>query len=293
MSIERTLLRQPEAAIPQRYERIIRMRQEFLERQATGNVVVRGEELQWSQNRQGLSLSYLNPLTEGTCTREWVVFVHDIKRHSGMHRHQGGLVIFVLEGSGYTILNGEHEDWKAGDLLLLPLIPGGIEHQHFNHDESQGCKWIAFLYMPYWDLVSSEMAQVELHPDYQQNASAVSSAVLSEGALGKRLDAPDLASPASGDGATLLDRMLALRDEQRRQWQTGRKVIRLEDTSLEHNQIGPMRWYMHPLTTGACLNSLVVYTIELPPNSRTARYHYQGGSVGYILEGSGSTVING
>ena len=41
-----------------------------------------------------------------------------------MHRHQGGLALFVLDGRGHTIVNGVTHDWEAGDLILLPVAPG-------------------------------------------------------------------------------------------------------------------------------------------------------------------------
>jgi gentisate 1,2-dioxygenase len=43
--------------------------------------------------------------------------------------HQGGLVIYVLEGEGaegrgYTILDDERYEWEAGDVMTLPLRQG-------------------------------------------------------------------------------------------------------------------------------------------------------------------------
>ena len=75
--------------------------------------------------------------------------MHDIKTVSGKHRHQGGLLIYVLEGKGYSIVNGERKDWQKGDLVLLPMVPGGVEHQHFNVEPEKGAaRWIAFINMP-------------------------------------------------------------------------------------------------------------------------------------------------
>src|SRR5690242_9499378 len=68
----------------------------------------------------------------GSALNQWLVFQHDIHTHSGKHRHQGGLAIFVLEGEGYTEVDGVRIDWEAGDLILLPIKPDGCEHQHFN-----------------------------------------------------------------------------------------------------------------------------------------------------------------
>jgi hypothetical protein len=43
----------------------------------------------------------------------------------------------------------------TGDLILLPIKPGGCEHRPFNRHADQSCKWIAFIYNPLHDEVAS------------------------------------------------------------------------------------------------------------------------------------------
>ncbi len=149
------------------YEVLYKKSNDFIERQMAGKVVVTEEDREWIQTRQGKLLVYIqSEFYTDHCLQSFRVFKHDIQAHSGKHVHQGGLVIFVLEGEGHTIIDGERYDWEAGDLILLPVKDGGVEHQHFNRDPEKGCKWIAFIYWPYWDLLASEMTQGELSPDY-------------------------------------------------------------------------------------------------------------------------------
>ena len=60
----------------------------------------------------------------------------------------------MITGKGYSVVDGERIDWQAGDLLLLPIKPGGVEHQHFNINPGSECRWIAFSYMPFFDHVA-------------------------------------------------------------------------------------------------------------------------------------------
>jgi gentisate 1,2-dioxygenase len=99
--------------------------------------------------------------------QDWRVFVHDIKTHSGKHRHQGGLVIYVLEGRGYSVVDGERKDWEKGDLLLLPIKPGGVEHQHYNLEPGKGCRWIAFLHEHVMENLALLIEQTEESPQYR------------------------------------------------------------------------------------------------------------------------------
>jgi hypothetical protein len=56
--------------------------------------------------------------------------------HSGRHKHLEAL-IYVLEGEGYSEVQGRNEPWKSGDLLHVP--PAMFEHEHYN-DSSLWCK---------------------------------------------------------------------------------------------------------------------------------------------------------
>src|SRR3954453_701014 len=163
--MERTRERE-RGSIPETpYEIFIRSRREFLERQETGQVVVKPSDREFYLTRQGRLMYHLNPeIHKNTPLQDWRVFSHDLKTRSGKHRHQGGLVIYVIVGTGYSVVDGERVDWQAGDLLLLPIKPGGVEHQHFNLQPGADCRWIAFSYMPFFDHVASEFTQTEVSP---------------------------------------------------------------------------------------------------------------------------------
>jgi hypothetical protein len=51
---------------------------------------------------------------------------------SGVLRHQGGIVHFVAEGSGYTTLDGAEHAWEQRDVIALPIRPEGVTFQHVN-----------------------------------------------------------------------------------------------------------------------------------------------------------------
>lgn len=161
--------RDREASAFNTYDVVMNYRKDYVEQQMKGKVVIRSTDREWEMTRQGKLKYYLQPHQfDDHALRDWMTFVQDIRKHSGSHRHQGGLVIFVLEGKGYTVVDNKRYDWEAGDLLLLPPKPDGVEHQHFNAEEGSGCKWVAFIYMPIWDAVSGEMTQGQLSPDYKK-----------------------------------------------------------------------------------------------------------------------------
>lgn len=166
--VERVRDREPEASAPLPYDIMMKDRAAFVERQMTGKIVIKASDREWRQSRQGRAKWYLNPYVfTDTVLQEWAVFIADVRKHTGKHIHQGGLVLFVLEGKGWTVVDGVRYDWEAGDLVLLPIKPGGVEHQHFNTNPEQGAKWMAFIYWPFKAPLASELKQVENSPDFR------------------------------------------------------------------------------------------------------------------------------
>jgi hypothetical protein len=152
------------------YERNMRQRKQYTERNAQGPVVIKRSDREMFQARQGKLLYYLCPNNhKETPLQHWRVFIQEIRTCSGKHRHSGGLTIYVLSGTGYTVIDGERLDWKKGDLVLLPMKVGGVEHQHFNLGPAdKPAMWIAMINIPVSDYLASDLVQIENSPDFKE-----------------------------------------------------------------------------------------------------------------------------
>jgi mannose-6-phosphate isomerase-like protein (cupin superfamily) len=159
--------RERERPVVLSYDEHLRKNQEEVKRQSSGKVVVWPHERPFRIGRQGKVRHYLYPgeLTT-TCTQDWNVFVHELPpgKPSGKHRHQGGLVIFVLEGHGKSWVEGKEYEWKPGDIMILPLRIGEVEHQHFNLDPDKPAYWIALINKSVLSQLASETKQIEISP---------------------------------------------------------------------------------------------------------------------------------
>lgn len=94
-------------------------------------------------------------------------------------------------------------------------------------------------------------------------------------------------------GRNLWDELIKLRDEQRDDLKKSVWLIRGRDMPDEVNRQGIMRWYMHPLLRGNCINTLQVFVQTIPPGSRSGRLHHPGNQVIYVWRGQGYTTIDG
>ena len=84
-----------------------------------------------------------------------------------------------------------------------------------------------------------------------------------------------------------------IRDEQRGRMKKGLQVVKEKELPLETNQMGQMRWYMHPSIKDTALSTMIFFQQEIPPGSRSGRIKFQGGQVILILEGKGYSIIDG
>lgn len=147
------------------YEAAIEAQDRVLERGRKGKTLVRDEDRPWEITRQGRIRYFLHPdMYPDTALQEWRVFSQEIRTQSGKHCHQGGVAIYILEGMGYTVADGKRYDWEKGDLLTLPVKPGGVEHQHFNTNPAGPSRWIAFVYLPLANHVALHLEQIEVAP---------------------------------------------------------------------------------------------------------------------------------
>jgi quercetin dioxygenase-like cupin family protein len=148
-----------------------RQRQQYRD----GIQVIKEAELPLEVSRQGLMRWYLHPAIKDTCLSVLMFFQQEIPpgSRSGRLKFQGGQVMMITEGRGYTTIDGVKHAWKAGDVVNLPLRANGIIVQHFNADQQQPAKFVAV--EPNWvEGVSVDRGcgfeQLEDAPEYRRNA---------------------------------------------------------------------------------------------------------------------------
>jgi gentisate 1,2-dioxygenase len=88
---------------------------------------------------------YMHPAIKDTILSTHLFFEQEIPPGSrtGRLKFQGEQVMYILEGKGYTVLDGVKHHWKAGDVVNLPLRKHGIVIQHFNEDPEKPAKFVA------------------------------------------------------------------------------------------------------------------------------------------------------
>jgi gentisate 1,2-dioxygenase len=102
-----------------------------------GAWLIKGKEVPWEENRQGKMQWYLHPALEDTAIRSMMFFRQEIPPlgRTGAQKSPGGQVIYIIQGRGYTLLDGVRYDWQEEDVVNIPIRADGVVVQHFNADK--------------------------------------------------------------------------------------------------------------------------------------------------------------
>ncbi len=143
--VEKEAVREKEAEVPSKthYDDNMHRHNEQNVLAKKGKKLIKAKEVPFEINRQGIVRFYCAQGFKELTNDDWRLFCHEIRQHSGQHRHQGGIYLFVIKGKGYSVVDGKRYDWSAGDLICLPIKKGGVVHQHFNLD-GKPSRWVAF-----------------------------------------------------------------------------------------------------------------------------------------------------
>jgi hypothetical protein len=127
------------------WDELFRLRDEQREEKKNAIQVIRGADLPTEINRQGTMRWYLHPSIRDTELQTLMFFEQTIApgSKSGTYKFQGDQVMLILEGRGYTLVDGIKHRWEAGDVLNLPIRKPGIIVQHVNEDPNAPARFVA------------------------------------------------------------------------------------------------------------------------------------------------------
>jgi quercetin dioxygenase-like cupin family protein len=297
------------------YQEWVERRNEYTRRQFEDRIVIDQGDVVREMSAMGECLYYLDSsVYPERALSDWRSFVMDMPTSTGKHTHQGGLVIYVLEGAGWSVLDGVKEEWVAGDLLLLPIKAGGVEHQFFNAQPGSPCRWLSAINVPMFNNLGSEFTQQDYAAEYGLGSGQPNGWIPPYLRGTPSLDPSGAAtSPTPGlnhlpvevfansderrqalDGRDLFAELVSIRDSQRKGWR-GRGLTRVAGEHLpwERSEFGRVKWFMHPLIFDTCIRTHVVFEQRLDPGESSALVRHQGNAFVYVLAGRGRTRLDG
>jgi gentisate 1,2-dioxygenase len=175
------------------------------------------------------------------------------------HRHQASALRFIMEGRGaYTVVDGEHLEIGARDLVLTP---NGTWHDHGVNAEGTQCIWQDGLDIPLMNSLDANF--YEVHPDVVQKPAPLSRAGWSKPY-----------SPVF-----------------RYRWDESYEKLKYSPHRSEFD--GLVYKYANPLTGGPIMPTIGAQLQLLQPKEQTRAHRHTGSVIYQVARGRGWSVIAG
>jgi uncharacterized cupin superfamily protein len=123
------------------YDKWLKFWDDSQEQKKSSRAVIHEEELEWVETPQDYRIALMAGPENGFRTWGSEVTIADIPAgsHTGKHEH-GEEGIYIVEGEGFSVINGVRYDWETGSVLWIPF---GGQHQHFN-TSSETARYLSF-----------------------------------------------------------------------------------------------------------------------------------------------------
>lgn len=117
-------------------EQLLDLRDHQREERGNGLTVIRGDEAPWEQSPIGAVKWFTHPLLRDRAISSLMIYEQKLPPGGRGARMQypGGMVVYVIEGHGHTVIDGQVFPWVKDTVIQLPLRPDGIVYQHVNDD---------------------------------------------------------------------------------------------------------------------------------------------------------------
>jgi gentisate 1,2-dioxygenase len=201
------------------------------------------------------------------------------------HRHTVEAIIYWQTGFGYSIIDGVRYDWKAGDILCVPMFAW---HRHVNNSDEYAY-YVASTTGPLSMGLGQAVYEDERYPQffvYAQQGEKAMRALAPGGTEEFDSRRASLDNEAQQFYAEQVS--FAFHEEQRRR--EGKVLRKGEDIVLQPTVMGHMA-YAIDARLGFHVKAMSTIIAEVPPGKHSGSHRHLYDEIDYILAGKGRVVI--
>ncbi len=221
------------------------------------------------------------------------------KRQLG-HRHTVEAVIHILDGHGYSVIDGVKYPWEAGDSICVPVFGW---HRHVN-ESGRDLLYVAATTGPFSMAMGIAIYEEEEYPEYwvfAQKSKEAMETLIPGGAEGpaerSRIDFdPDRWKPlndtidAERSAAELYYEQLTYAREEEKRRRAGKVIARGKELRFGSTPMGRMAYVVDP-RLGYHVKLLSTLIAEIPPGKHSGAHRHIYEEVNYVLSGEGYSII--
>lgn len=282
----------------------IRFGKEELERRRKSPVHVRAEEIE-AQLREHYHVYIVDPRL-GFNQRTFRFWIN--RRSAGEemeftgwklgHRHTVEAVIYILQGRGYSVIDGVEYPWEAGDLICVPVFAW---HRHHNQSD-EDLVYVAATTGPFSLAMGIAIYEEEKYPEYwifAQKGEEAMKTLIPGGAeipaasrvpLDPSAWKPEGAESEPLSPARLYYEQLAFAFEEEKRRRAGKVLVKGRDLRFGSTPMGRLAYAVDP-RLGFHVKLLSTLIAEIPPGRRSGAHRHIYEETDYVLAGEGYSII--
>jgi mannose-6-phosphate isomerase-like protein (cupin superfamily) len=211
------------------------------------------------------------------------------------HRHLIDAVIYIVEGTGYSIIDGVRYDWTSGDFMCVPTFAW---HRHVNLTD-QPVTYVASTSTPYSQSIGVSIHEDERYPEYwvfAQKSEEAQKTLIPGGAETPADGFPGSKSVSEfrgdqGLSAYLYEQQVEFAAAEEKRRRAGRVVVRGGDLNFGPTRMGNLAYV---IDSRLGFNTKVMSTVvaEIPPGKRSGAHRHLYEEVNYIMSGEGYSIVD-
>ncbi len=210
------------------------------------------------------------------------------KKRTLGHRHNIEAVIYILQGRGYSVIDGVRYDWEPGDLLCVPIFAW---HLHLNPSD-ENMIYVAATTGPLGMALGTAIYEDDRFPEnwvFGQDGGESLKTLIPGGARTRVNYDTDTVPPMSAMDSLYGEQLSFAANEERLRRQ-GRVLVKGKDIRLEKTRMGYVTYVVDP-KVGFRTRVLGTLLAEIPPGCHSGAHRHLYEEVNYILRGRGYSII--
>ena len=210
------------------------------------------------------------------------------------HRHTVEAVIYVLQGYGYSIIDGIRYDWKAGDFICVPVFAW---HRHVNLSDDN-MVYVAATTGPFSMGLGVGIYEDERFPEYwlfaQQETERKGTLIPGDMEIPEtRRGIPEgmeLAHYANSTAAKLYFEQLKFAELEESNRRKGKVLIKAEELKFERSPMGWVAPVVDP-QLGFHVKVMATLLAQIERGKRSGAHRHVYEEINHIVSGEGYTII--
>ncbi len=207
------------------------------------------------------------------------------------HRHTVEAVIHWMEGSGYSIIDGQRYDWEAGDFICVPMFAW---HRHINTGDKPALH-VASTTGPLCMGIGTAVYEDERFPEYWIYAQQGEDALRTLIPAGEETKDHNAVAPKADqfetEAARLYAEQVAFASEEEERRRSSKVLVRGRDLKFERTAMGAVA-YVVDYRIGFHVKALATLVAEIPSGKRSGAHRHFYDEIDYIRAGSGYAIVD-